>query len=203
MPSVPKPFLMGQGQNRHPAHGTTLGSGDPQCSQESAASESESGFTLVELLIVIVIVILGILSGIVVFSVSGITSCGANAACNSDVASVTVASEAFYAQTGPIRRPSPRSCPNSSTQLLPPKPLPLPPPASSRRPPSAPPSSKPHGCSGSAVVKPGHPYVSTHRSCAHRPRHARSLQSIARKRGWVPVAGAAAPADRSPAPGRH
>ena len=46
MPSVPKPFLMGQGQNRHPAHGTTLGSGDPQCSQESAASESESGFTL-------------------------------------------------------------------------------------------------------------------------------------------------------------
>jgi prepilin-type N-terminal cleavage/methylation domain-containing protein len=201
VPSVPKPFLMGQGQNRHPAHGTTLGSGDPQCSQESAASESESGFTLVELLIVIVI--LGILSGIVVFSVSGITSCGANAACNSDVASVTVASEAFYAQTGPIRRPSPRSCHNSSTQLLPPKPLPLPPPASSRRPPSAPPSSKPHGCSGSAVVKPGHPYVSTHRSCAHRPRHARSLQSIARKRGWVPVAGAAAPADRSPAPGRH
>jgi prepilin-type N-terminal cleavage/methylation domain-containing protein len=133
VPSVPKPFLMGQGQNRHPAHGTTLGSGDPQCSQESAASESESGFTLVELLIVIVI--LGILSGIVVFSVSGITSCGANAACNSDVASVTVASEAFYAQTGPIRRPSPRSCHNSCTQLLPPKPLPLPPPASSRRPP--------------------------------------------------------------------
>lgn len=61
------------------------------------ARENESGFTLVELLIVIVI--LGILSGIVVFSVSGITSRGARAACNSDVASVTVASEAYYAQT--------------------------------------------------------------------------------------------------------
>jgi prepilin-type N-terminal cleavage/methylation domain-containing protein len=61
-----------------------------------AARENESGFTLVELLIVIVI--LGILSGIVVFSVSGITSRGAQAACNADVASVTVASEAYYAQ---------------------------------------------------------------------------------------------------------
>ena len=39
-----------------------------------AARENESGFTLIELLIVIVI--LGVLSGIVVFSVSGITSRG-------------------------------------------------------------------------------------------------------------------------------
>jgi prepilin-type N-terminal cleavage/methylation domain-containing protein len=61
-----------------------------------AARENESGFTLIELLIVIVI--LGVLSGIVVFSVSGITSRGAAAACKSDLASIQVATEAYYAQ---------------------------------------------------------------------------------------------------------
>jgi prepilin-type N-terminal cleavage/methylation domain-containing protein len=63
-----------------------------------AARENESGFTLVELLIVIVI--LGVLAGIVVFSVSGITGRGAAAACKSDVASVQVATEAYYAKNG-------------------------------------------------------------------------------------------------------
>src|SRR5664279_1832240 len=60
-----------------------------------AARENESGFTLVELLIVIVI--LGVLAGIVVFSVSGITGRGTTAACKSDIKSVQVASAAFYA----------------------------------------------------------------------------------------------------------
>jgi general secretion pathway protein G len=60
--------------------------------------EKESGFTLIELLIVIVI--LGVLSGIVVFSVSGITSRGKAEACNSTVATVQVAEEAYYAKTG-------------------------------------------------------------------------------------------------------
>ena len=59
------------------------------------ARTNESGFTLVELLIVIVI--LGVLAGIVVFSVQGITSRGKAAACKSDIASVQVASEAYYA----------------------------------------------------------------------------------------------------------
>jgi prepilin-type N-terminal cleavage/methylation domain-containing protein len=63
-----------------------------------AARDNESGFTLIELLIVIVI--LGVLAGVVVFSVSGITSRGAKAACEANVASVTVAGEAYYAQTG-------------------------------------------------------------------------------------------------------
>ena len=58
--------------------------------------ENESGFTLIELLIVIVI--LGVLSGIVVFSVSGITSRGDSAACNANVQTVQVASEAYFAQ---------------------------------------------------------------------------------------------------------
>ena len=38
------------------------------------------------------------LAGIVVFSVQGITSRGAAAACKSDVASVQVATEAYYAK---------------------------------------------------------------------------------------------------------
>jgi prepilin-type N-terminal cleavage/methylation domain-containing protein len=58
--------------------------------------ENDSGFTLIELLIVIVI--LGVLSGIVVFSVSGITSRGDTAACNANVKTVQVASEAYFAQ---------------------------------------------------------------------------------------------------------
>jgi len=63
-----------------------------------AARENESGFTLIELLIVIVI--LGVLSGIVVFSVSGITDRGNTAACAASLKTVQVASEAYYAQNG-------------------------------------------------------------------------------------------------------
>jgi prepilin-type N-terminal cleavage/methylation domain-containing protein len=58
--------------------------------------KNESGFTLIELLIVIVI--LGVLSGIVVFAVGAITDTGKTAACKSDVKAVEVASEAYYAQ---------------------------------------------------------------------------------------------------------
>jgi prepilin-type N-terminal cleavage/methylation domain-containing protein len=61
-----------------------------------AARENESGFTLIELLIVIVI--LGVLSGIVVFSVAGITSRGKAEACKSTVSTVEVAGEAYYAK---------------------------------------------------------------------------------------------------------
>jgi len=61
-----------------------------------SARENESGFTLIELLIVIVI--LGVLSGIVVFSVSGITNRGDTAACDANLKTVQVASEAYFAQ---------------------------------------------------------------------------------------------------------
>jgi prepilin-type N-terminal cleavage/methylation domain-containing protein len=60
-----------------------------------AARENESGFTLIELLIVIVI--LGVLSGIVVFAVSGITGRSQAAACKTDLATVQTASEAYNA----------------------------------------------------------------------------------------------------------
>ena len=58
--------------------------------------DSESGFTLVELLVVIVII--GVLSGVVVFSVRGINNNSAQAACQSDVSTVNSALEAYYAQ---------------------------------------------------------------------------------------------------------
>jgi len=62
------------------------------------AREDESGFTLIELLIVIVI--LGILAGIVVFSVGGVTDRGKTSACKADVKTLDIAAEAFYAKLG-------------------------------------------------------------------------------------------------------
>lgn len=56
----------------------------------------QDGFTLIELLIVIVI--LGVLAGIVVFAVGGITDRGDTAACKSDKKTLEVAQEAYYAK---------------------------------------------------------------------------------------------------------
>jgi prepilin-type N-terminal cleavage/methylation domain-containing protein len=56
----------------------------------------EGGFTLVELLVVIVV--LGVLAAVVVFSVGGISNKSKSAACSSDVNSVQTAEEAYYAQ---------------------------------------------------------------------------------------------------------
>ena len=58
--------------------------------------QGQAGFTLVELLVVIVI--LGVLAGIVVFAVGGISDKGAVSACKADKASIEAAEEAFYAK---------------------------------------------------------------------------------------------------------
>jgi prepilin-type N-terminal cleavage/methylation domain-containing protein len=62
------------------------------------ARSEESGFTLIELMIVIVI--LGVLAGIVIFAVGGITDNGNVAACKSDVKTISVAVEAYKAKHG-------------------------------------------------------------------------------------------------------
>ena len=61
-----------------------------------AARAKEGGFTLIELLIVIVI--LGILAAVVVFSVKGIQDRGQVAACRAEFSTVSVAEEANYAK---------------------------------------------------------------------------------------------------------
>lgn len=60
--------------------------------------KSEGGFTLVELLVVIVI--LGILAAVAVFAVGGVTDKGKESACKADLNSVATASEAYYAKNG-------------------------------------------------------------------------------------------------------
>ena len=58
----------------------------------------QDGFTLIELLIVIVI--LGVLAGIVVFAVGGITDRGKVSACSTEKKTIQTAEEANFAQNG-------------------------------------------------------------------------------------------------------
>jgi prepilin-type N-terminal cleavage/methylation domain-containing protein len=59
---------------------------------------SDGGFTLVELLVVIAI--LGILAGIAVFSVAGISGTGQATACATEKATILTAEEAYFAKYG-------------------------------------------------------------------------------------------------------
>lgn len=63
-----------------------------------AARRHDSGFTLIELLITIVI--LGVLAGIVVFAITGLTDRGKSSACSTTVKTVQTAGEAYYAKNG-------------------------------------------------------------------------------------------------------
>ena len=58
----------------------------------------ESGFTLIELMIVIVI--LAILAGVVLFAVGGVTDTGKVSACKADYSTISTAAEAYYAKHG-------------------------------------------------------------------------------------------------------
>ncbi|WP_182380180.1 prepilin-type N-terminal cleavage/methylation domain-containing protein [Nocardioides sp. WS12] len=63
-----------------------------------ARRRNENGFTLIELLIVIII--LGVLAAIVVFSVRGITNNAAATACEIEIRTVETAIEAHKAELG-------------------------------------------------------------------------------------------------------
>jgi general secretion pathway protein G len=69
---------------------------DTQVIETNQTPEHDKGFSLIELLIVIVI--LGILATVTVFAVSGITDRGQDAACDAEMKTVEVAVEAYYAQ---------------------------------------------------------------------------------------------------------
>jgi prepilin-type N-terminal cleavage/methylation domain-containing protein len=62
----------------------------------SETGDSESGFTLIELLIVIIV--LGILAAIVIFSLTGVTGQSEVAACNSDAKTVQTSVAAYQAE---------------------------------------------------------------------------------------------------------
>jgi prepilin-type N-terminal cleavage/methylation domain-containing protein len=70
----------------------------PATTPSAIDGNRDEGFTLVEILIVIVI--LGILAGVAVFAVQDLSSSSATAACQSDFKTLENAQEVYKAQTG-------------------------------------------------------------------------------------------------------
>jgi general secretion pathway protein G len=72
--------------------------------QQLRAERGERGFTLVELLVVIAI--MGVLAGVVVFSVAGITDNSQLNSCKTEQSMESTAIQAFYANTNPHAYPA-------------------------------------------------------------------------------------------------
>jgi len=68
--------------------------------RRKSGEASELGFTLIELLIVIVV--LGILAAIVVFSLTGVSGQSKQAACTADAKSVEIAADAYIARNSTV-----------------------------------------------------------------------------------------------------
>jgi prepilin-type N-terminal cleavage/methylation domain-containing protein len=77
--------------------------------------KQDKGFTLVELLIVIVI--LGILATVTVFAVRGITDKGQQSACAADQKTLEVAVESYFAQFGGTSIPLTAGSTDAATTL--------------------------------------------------------------------------------------
>jgi general secretion pathway protein G len=75
-----------------------MGSNYQRMLLQKSGGTVDKGFTLIELLIVIVV--LGILAAVVVFSLGSVTSKSAIAACQADGATVNTAIVAYYANNG-------------------------------------------------------------------------------------------------------
>lgn len=78
-------------------------------------NKQDKGFTLVELLIVIVI--LGILATVTVFAVRGITQRGEESACGTDQKTLQTAVEAYFAQEGGSTIPATGTPPSAENTL--------------------------------------------------------------------------------------
>ena len=65
-------------------------------------TNGDEGFTLIEMLIVIII--LGVLAAVVVFSVRGINDRGQNSACRASKTALNTGLEAYFAKTGDYPR---------------------------------------------------------------------------------------------------
>jgi general secretion pathway protein G len=76
----------------------------------------DQGFSLIELLLVIVI--LGILATVVVFSVGGLTSEASDTGCEADAHVLFVATEAFFAQRGTDTIPAADGTPDAHEKTL-------------------------------------------------------------------------------------